>query len=206
MHPHVSSAKKRGRQRKAAARAQRDWRAERRTAARLGCHSEAGSIFRPHAPGVLGARDRRRLETARAAVEIAAIHRLTVQLWEETIGVPGLPVPPSFGTVDSGGDFTYAIRSGALRPHDPFLTELRAIHGARAVDATRPPPGAPPLLMVTDIARHVGLSDAYAAGLRAERGGDLDCPDDDSADDWDGGDDAYGYYGDELGGREGEIG
>ena len=35
--------------------------------------------------------------------------------------------------------------------------------------------------------------------------GDLDCPDDNStADDWDGGDDAYGY-GDELGGCEGVM-
>jgi len=202
VHKHAPNAKRRGQQRKAAACAQRDWRVERRAAARLGCHSEAGFIFRPHAPGVLGTCDRRRLGTARAAVEVAAIHRLTVQRWEEAVGVPGLPIPPSFGTADSAGDFTYALRSGALRPHDPFLNELRAVHGARAVDATRPQPGAPPLLMVADIARHMSLSGAYEAGLVAaglrQTGlcGDPDHPDDDltddSACDSDSGDDAYG--------------
>ena len=37
------------------------------------------------------------------------------------------------------------------------------------MDATRPQPGAPPLLTVADIARGMGLSDFYGAGLRADR-------------------------------------
>ena len=62
--------------------------------------------------GVLGARDRRRLENARAAVEVAAIHRYTAELWEETIGVPGFPVPPSFAA--AARDYRFDLHAHAL--------------------------------------------------------------------------------------------
>ena len=63
-----------------------------------------------------------------------------------------------------------AVTMTPRRTWQTTLRELRIIHGchgARAVDATRPQPGAPPLLTVADIARGMGLSDFYLRGWLA---------------------------------------
>jgi hypothetical protein len=114
--PRASSAKKRGLQRKAAARALRDARVERRTINHARAGPYHGFLFRPSGRGY----DRKRQAWALAAADLAS------GLSAHPFLDPAWIVPP------------FDRRLRLKRRDAPFLSELRSRYGDRVIAALHP--------------------------------------------------------------------
>lgn len=152
----ASNAKKRGRQRKAAARAQRNHRVTRRATSHSGVLSQGGGLFRHHSSRW----DLRRLAWLREAQTRAEFERAAPYLRETPVS--SLP----------------HMRQD-LEARDPYLLELSIHFGEHIVDGLRPPPHTAPS---ESISVH-SITAALGWEVREEDGASADGSHDDGSSD-----------------------